>query len=152
MSQRPEMNDDEAIRKDGEEEILVRVPVQDYYLDQRGREMPDPTPIAPPVNLQTSFNMTDHLRRLIRSEQLAREAYAAGQETFEEADDFDVGDDPDLYNLSGYENEFEPPAAQTLDMSAKQGAADGSPEGAKQEPPAAPPAEPLSPAPQGAPQ
>lgn len=90
-----------------------------------GREIPDPRPIAPPVGYKKQPSMFEHMRSLIRSEQLAREAAAAGFDTFEESDDFDVGDDYDP--TSPYENEFEPPLSALL-------GADESAEGAEPEP------------------
>lgn len=82
-----------------------------------GAEMPDPTPMAPPIGYVKQPTMVEHMRQMIRSEHLRLAAEAAGAETFEEADDFDVPDD--LEPLSAYEFErfFEPeaenrPAAQ----------------------------------------
>lgn len=43
---------------------------------------------------------------MVRSERLAAEAAAAGYESFEEADDFEVGDDFDP--SSPYETDFDP--------------------------------------------
>lgn len=74
--------------------------------DENGFEHLDPTPIAPPINFRRQPSMVDHIRNLVRSERLRQEAMAAGFETFEEADDFSVGDDFDP--TSPYEDEFEP--------------------------------------------
>lgn len=80
-------------------------PAKDKPLDGYGREIPDPTPMAPPLGYQRQPTMVDIMRGMIRSHQLAMEAAAAGYETFDEADDFDVGDvDPS----SPYEGDFEP--------------------------------------------
>lgn len=49
---------------------------------------------------------------MVRSERLAQEAMAAGYETFEESDDFDIPDDP-LDPATPYENEFEPSLQET---------------------------------------
>ena len=63
--------------------------------DEFGRFHPDPTPIAPPVGYQRSPTIAEQLRTMVRSEHIRMEAEAAGMDTFEEADDFDVGDDYD---------------------------------------------------------
>lgn len=76
------------------------------YIDKQGREVLDPVPMAPPVDLKAPSEL-DRVRRLIR-EELSRKAEEHGEETFEEADDFEVGDDYDP--TSPYEYEFEPPA------------------------------------------
>lgn len=65
-------------------------------------------PVAPPVGYKKQPSMVDHIRGLVRSEHLRWAAEGAGAESFEEADDFDVGDDLDP--TSPYEDEFEPPA------------------------------------------
>lgn len=63
--------------------------------DERGWEVPDPTPIARPVGWKEPESLQDMIARLVRGE-ISRQAAAAGAETFEEADDFDVDDDPEL--------------------------------------------------------
>lgn len=75
-------------------------------LDEKGHEIPDSTPMALPVGFKRPESLQDQIRRLIRSERLAMEASSLGRETFEEADDFDVGDDYDP--TSPYEEVFEP--------------------------------------------
>lgn len=57
--------------------------------DERGRELPDPTPVEVPVHLRRRDGLQDQIRRLIRTE-LSRQAAAQGMESFEEADDFEV--------------------------------------------------------------
>lgn len=74
--------------------------------DDEGREIMDPTPIAPPIGYKKAPSISETIRNLIRSERLKQEAAAQGYETFEEADDFDVGDDFDP--TSPYEEVFEP--------------------------------------------
>lgn len=76
-------------------------------LDEKGREVVDPTPIAPPVGYKRPPTLVEQLRNMIRSDALAREAAAAGYETFEEADDFDIADDP-IDPKTPYEIGFEP--------------------------------------------
>jgi len=94
----------------------VRVSPDDYKakMESRlidpdtGHPVPDPTPMAPPIGYKKQPSMVEIVREMVRSERLRQEAMAAGHETFEEADDFDVDDDPpDL--KSGWENDFDPP-------------------------------------------
>lgn len=80
------------------------------YLDKFGREMPSPLPIAPPLGYRKSPTLAEQIRAMVISEKLKQEAQAAGAETFEEADDFDVDDDFDP--TSPYEVDFDPPLAQ----------------------------------------
>lgn len=68
--------------------------------DERGRELPDPTPLEVPLNWKRPPSMQELIKQHIRSE-MSRQAADTGMETFEEADDFDVDEDPDP--LSQYE-------------------------------------------------
>lgn len=68
-------------------------------------EHPDPTPMAPPVGFKRRPSLADQIREMVRNERLQRELDQAGYETFEEADDFDVGDDFDP--TSAYEEHFD---------------------------------------------
>lgn len=63
-------------------------------LNERGHEVPDPEPVAVPVRFQAPESLEDRIKRIIRADLSAR-AQAQGFETFEEADDFEVGDDYD---------------------------------------------------------
>lgn len=76
--------------------------------DQQGREIPDPTPMQPPLGYKRQDTLAMQMRQMIISDRLAREAAAAGAETFEEADDFEVGDDWDQEKHSPYEANFDP--------------------------------------------
>lgn len=82
------------------------------HLTPNGREIPDPTPMEPPLGYKRSPSLAEQIRTMVRSEQLALAAEAAGAETFEEADDFNIGDDYDPQ--SPYENEFDPPISEVL--------------------------------------
>lgn len=76
-------------------------------LDGQGRELPDPVPFAPPVKGTQGDALIEMVRRLVRSE-VSQMAEAAGVETFEESEDFDVPDDhPDP--RTPYEAVFDPP-------------------------------------------
>lgn len=63
-------------------------------LDEYGREILDDTPVSLPVRLKRGENIAEQVQRLVQQE-LSRLADAQGLETFEEANDFDVGDDYD---------------------------------------------------------
>ena len=64
-------------------------------LNELGEETPDPTVLEPPVGFIQQPPLREQIRQMVLSERLRQEAEAAGQETFEEADDFDVADDED---------------------------------------------------------
>lgn len=71
-------------------------------LDERGWEIPDGTPMARPLHINVAETLADKIKRMVRYE-LSQSAAAAGHESFEDADDFNVGDDPELsspYELS----------------------------------------------------
>lgn len=70
-------------------------------LDERGWEVPDPTPVAWPAGVRRPETLTEQIRRLVRLE-VSQVAAAQGMETFEEADDFDVDDDDGEF-VSPYE-------------------------------------------------
>lgn len=70
-----------------------------------GEEVMDATPVEMPVNLKRPPSLQERVRDLVRSERLRDAAMQAGKETFEEADDFDVGDDYDP--TSPYEQNFD---------------------------------------------
>lgn len=74
-------------------------------LDKNGHEILDDTPVAIPLRLTRPPTIVDQVRRLVRGA-MSDLAQSQGNESFEEADDFDIGDDyePD----SPYEEHFEP--------------------------------------------
>lgn len=57
--------------------------------DSQGRELPDPTPVAMPLDCKRPESLTEQIRRMIRGE-MSNQAAAEGKETFEEANDFEV--------------------------------------------------------------
>lgn len=71
-----------------------------------GDEVLSPVPMAPPVGYRREPSMVERIRSMVRSEHVRLAALQAGQETFEEADDFEIGDDYDP--ASPYEEVFEP--------------------------------------------
>lgn len=83
------------------------------YLDENGAEHPDPTPMAPPIGYKRQPSLAEQIREMVRSERLKQEVEEAGFETFEEADDFEVGDDYDPH--SPHENDFDPPVKEVFE-------------------------------------
>lgn len=86
-------------------------------LNEHGHEVPDPRPVARPLHVDVPETLAEMIQRMVRS-QVSRQAEAVGFETFEDADDFDVGDDEELsspYELSDsnfevdHGNERKPP-------------------------------------------
>lgn len=63
------------------------------YLDARGWERPDATPVQRALKWNRPGSTLDEIRAALGL--IHREALQQGVETFEEADDFDVGDDYD---------------------------------------------------------
>lgn len=63
-------------------------------IDEKGREIISKEPLALKLGLKKPESLQDKVRRMIRLE-ASLYAEAQGKETFEEADDFDVGDDFD---------------------------------------------------------
>lgn len=60
-----------------------------------GIEFLNPTPVAIPIGMERPPSLKEQIQRVLRTE-LSMQAAAQGEETFEEADDFDVPeDDPD---------------------------------------------------------
>lgn len=76
--------------------------------DERGAEIPDPTPMQPPVGYNPQPSLAQQMRQMIIGENLRRAALESGAETFEEADDFEVGDDFEEERSSPYEANFDP--------------------------------------------
>lgn len=61
--------------------------------DENGHEIPDPRPLAMPSGFRRPETLAEQVQRLVRR-QLSGAAEEAGYETFEEANDFDLADDP----------------------------------------------------------
>lgn len=107
MKKPKQMDLEEAITESfGKHDEQRVVSQQDQHLDERGREIPDPNPMAPPVGYFRQPSMFDNLRGMIAH--YHRDLAEQGLETPEEADDFDVGDD--FEPSSPYEHDFDPPA------------------------------------------
>lgn len=86
-----------------------------------GKEVGDPHPLSPPVGYDPGPDLGTMIRTMIQSEKFRLEQEQAGLETFEEADDFDIEDDP-LDPLTEYERVFEPPPEVTNPLASGGGA------------------------------
>lgn len=84
--------------------------------DEKGREILDPTPAALPVHWKKPPSLHDQIRKFIKSEVHAQALGAMDLETFEEANDFDVGDDYDPQ--SPWEEQFHGQLDQEVRMEA----------------------------------
>lgn len=67
-------------------------------------ETPSDKPVAIPARFMRPPTLQEQVRNLVRGE-MSRQAAEEGHETFEEADDFDIGDDYDP--TSPYEMDFD---------------------------------------------
>lgn len=76
------------------------------FLNLLGQEVPDPTVIDPPLGYIQQPDLMELMRRMIRTE-MSQAIDATQFETFDEADDFDIEDDPVDYS-SPYEEYFDP--------------------------------------------
>lgn len=114
--------------------------------NQKGEELPDPVPMAPPIGYKKQPSMVDMIRNMVRSEALRQAAEKSGHESFEDADDFETGDDDDP--STPYEEVFEPTPVDELKRRAAE-ATRTPPEGgaAPVVPPVSPVAPPVSPEP-----
>lgn len=65
-------------------------------LDKNGHEILDSTPVARPIKFNQRPMPLDEIKAALRL--FSEEAARNGQETFEEAEDFDVGDDAEPYS------------------------------------------------------
>lgn len=72
-----------------------------------GKEYGDPTPMAPPAHIGRAESNAEMIRRMIQNE-LSSRASMEGYESFEEAEDFDIDDDP-ADPHTPYEAVFDPP-------------------------------------------
>lgn len=80
------------------------------YIDENGQEVPDPEPLVLPIDIATHRTLADIVRDAVRGEMLAQEAREAGFETFDEADDLSVEDDPSSFDTerTQYERFYDP--------------------------------------------
>lgn len=77
------------------------------WLDENGREIPDPIAVEVPAGFKRPETLQEQIRRLVRSEQFNQSVSEQGMETFEEAEDFEIDDD--MFDPhSPYEEVFDP--------------------------------------------
>jgi len=93
------------------EEYLAKLLRSGYNAD--GSPKLDPVPLAPPIGYKKQPSMVEIIRDMIRSNNLATAAAAAGAETFEESEDFDIPDDP-VQLVSQWENQHDPSLDELL--------------------------------------
>jgi len=74
-------------------------------LDDKGREILDPVPMAPPVGYVAGMTQEERLKAMVRAEH-ARLRAEMFDETPEEANDFDIDDDP-IDPSTPYEEHYE---------------------------------------------
>lgn len=68
--------------------------------DEFGNEIANQTPVAIPAGYHAAPSINEIIRQYVRQE-MSKQAAESGFESFEEADDFEVDEDPDP--LSAYE-------------------------------------------------
>lgn len=81
--------------------------------DSAGLELVDGRPMEPPLGYEPSVSLHEQIAMAVRNHAVQEAIKAAGGETFEEAEDFDVGDDFDP--TSPYEAYFEPITERDVD-------------------------------------
>lgn len=59
-----------------------------------GKEYGDPVPMSPPIGYERPPDMMEMMRNMLRQEAYQRRLAEEGLDTFEEAGDFDIDDDP----------------------------------------------------------
>lgn len=74
--------------------------------NKKGEEIPDPTPVSIDTGIKKPLTINEMIRKLVKDESFRASLEAKGIETFEEADDFEIGDDYDP--SSPYEEHFDP--------------------------------------------
>jgi len=93
------------------EEYLEKMLRRGYNPD--GSPNMDPVPLAPPIGYKHQPSMVEIVRDMIKSNNLALAAAQGGKETFEEAEDFDIPDDP-VQLVSQWENQHDPSLEELL--------------------------------------
>lgn len=78
-----------------------------------GEELVDGRSMEPPLGFEPSESLHEMINRAVRDRAVQQAIADAGGETFDEAEDFDVGDDLDP--MSPYEAYFEPISEKEFD-------------------------------------
>lgn len=71
-----------------------------------GEEILDPTPVALPIRFKRPTPLNERIKQMVAQE-MSLAAQAAGEESFNEADDFNIPDDP-IDPSTPYEENFDP--------------------------------------------
>lgn len=87
-----------------------------------GKEYGDPVPMSPPVGYNPPPDLMTMIKTMLHNEEFMRRLNEEGVDTFEEAGDYDVEDDPPD-PATPYERFFDPPPVQKV----PQGDAPGTP-------------------------
>lgn len=119
-----------AILKGTAERVVSVVKKAVGKFNEFGEELVDGRAMEPPMGYVPSLSLAEQIANAVRNHAVQQAIADAGGETFEESEDFDVGDDFDP--TSPYEAYFEPITERELEKLVKAGF----------EFPAAPPAEP----------
>jgi len=102
-------------------------------LDDRGREVVDPTPVEIPIGFRIPPTLEDRIRMLVRGEELRLAAERRGFETFRESEDFDIQEDP-VDPHTPYEAVFDPLPPLRDKVEVKEPVKEGSPAPVLKEP------------------
>lgn len=106
---------------------------QEGRFDDLGREIVSPLPVAPPVGYVKQLDLVQLMRQRVQNE-YSRYAEEAGFESFEEANDFEIGDDYEpntIYEQSEYDPSLGRPGQQVVTPTPPAAAAaDAPPDGA----------------------
>lgn len=62
-------------------------------LNEKGQEVPDPTPVELPLGYKHPLPLDERIKRMIRTDLSVYANEKFGSETWEEANDFDTGED-----------------------------------------------------------
>lgn len=103
---------DEFDPETGVLKFTKRISRQDRFLNAAGQEIVDSRPMSPALGKKPEMHIRDYVKTLVHSERLMQELEAQGAETFEEANDFEVGDD--YFPDSQYENDLEPSLSELI--------------------------------------
>lgn len=90
----PPISDEEAEAIRLAEVEAAEMRAAEKLLDPLGRELVDETPMAPPVGYNPQPSLVEQMRMMIQGERMRLAALEAGYESFEDADDFDMDEDP----------------------------------------------------------
>lgn len=84
------------------------------------RENLDPRQLSLPVGMERPESLQEKMKRLVRDEVLQQKLSQEGVETFEEADDFDIPDDP-VDPTTPYEEHYDPKGMTAREQEVRSG-------------------------------